>query len=217
MTANMIKSCITGLLLLCILSGIRAQPASPTWKEDALSFQKKQNKQYKSPRKSPLKTSDRRTFSRLNFYAPNPDFCVTARLARTPDAQAFEVPTSSGKKKTYKSYGILHFEISGQELSIPVYQNVKHIDHPKYGKFLFLPFTDLTSGDENYGGGRYMDLEIPEGDEILLDFNQCYNPYCAYATGWNCPIPPQENFLNIRIEAGTKPGFFNKKGKLVDH
>ena len=75
---------------------------------------------------------------------------------------------------------------------------------PGYENSLFVPFTDLTNGKETYGGGRYMDVEIPEGDSIVLDFNKAYNPYCAYSTNYSCPIPPKENDLPISINAGLK-------------
>jgi hypothetical protein len=69
---------------------------------------------------------------------------------------------------------------------------------------LFVPFTDLTSGDGSYGGGRYIDVKISKGDSIILDFNKTYNPYCAYIANYSCPIPPKENDLLVRIEAGIK-------------
>ena len=67
-----------------------------------------------------------------------------------------------------------------------------------------LPFTDLTNGNETYSGGRYIDLEIPEGNTIRIDFNKSYNPYCAYTEGYSCPIPPAENNLGYTITAGVK-------------
>jgi uncharacterized protein (DUF1684 family) len=72
---------------------------------------------------------------------------------------------------------------------------------------LFLPFTDLTSGEESYAAGRYIDLSFSDvtGDKVVIDFNKSYNPYCAYVSGkYNCPIPPRENSLNIAILAGEK-------------
>ena len=82
------------------------------------------------------------------------------------------------------------------------YQNVVYSQKEEYKDHLFLPFTDKTNGFESYGGGRYIDLRIPATDSLLLDFNQSYNPYCAYTTGYNCPIPPKENALPIKIEVG---------------
>jgi uncharacterized protein (DUF1684 family) len=85
-----------------------------------------------------------------------------------------------------------------------LYKNTTPYDDPELKDYLFLPFTDWTSGDGSYGGGRFLDAYIPEGDIILLDFNKAYNPYCAYNSGYSCPIPPKENDLDVRIEAGVK-------------
>jgi len=80
-----------------------------------------------------------------------------------------------------------------------------------YADYLFIPFTDNTSGNESYGGGRYLDYKISDikNNKLLLDFNKAYNPYCAYTTGYNCPIPPAENDLKVAIKAGEKA--FEKK------
>lgn len=66
-----------------------------------------------------------------------------------------------------------------------------------------MPFTDLTSGEESYGGGRYLDLDGPLGEEVELDLNRAYNPYCAYGGAYSCPIPPPENHLEVAVRAGV--------------
>ena len=71
-------------------------------------------------------------------------------------------------------------------------------------KIYYIPFTDLTNGEETYGAGRYLDFKIPESEKVIIDFNLAYNPYCAYNHSYSCPIPPKENNLNIKIEAGEK-------------
>ena len=78
------------------------------------------------------------------------------------------------------------------------------IKSTEYKDYLFIPFTDATNGAETYEGGRYIDLTIPATDKITLDFNKAYHPYCAYTDGYNCPIPPQENHVPVRIEAGVR-------------
>jgi uncharacterized protein (DUF1684 family) len=85
-----------------------------------------------------------------------------------------------------------------------VYQNAELVRKNTYVNYLFLPFSDLTSGNETYIGGRYIDLRIPYGDTIAIDFNQAYNPYCAYNRKYSCPIVPLENDLPIAIRAGVK-------------
>jgi uncharacterized protein (DUF1684 family) len=70
---------------------------------------------------------------------------------------------------------------------------------------LFLAFGDATSARETYGGGRYLDItKTPGSTTITLDFNQAYNPYCAYDDTYSCPLPPAENLLTVAIKAGEK-------------
>jgi uncharacterized protein len=84
-----------------------------------------------------------------------------------------------------------------------------------YKNNLFLPFKDHTNGEESYGGGRYINLyttDIQDG-KIEIDLNTCYNPWCAYSDGYNCPIPPKENHLEMEVRAGEKnfKGSYKKK------
>jgi hypothetical protein len=106
------------------------------------------------------------------------------------------------------------FQVNGTDLSLVVYQNEQLMQDTAFENYLFLPFTDLTNGEESYGGGRYLDLEISKlkNNSILIDFNKAYNPYCAYASGYNCPVPPRENNLPIAIRAGEKV----YAGKYID-
>ena len=81
------------------------------------------------------------------------------------------------------------------------------MENPQYKDYLFLPFTDLTNNETTYGGGRYIDLklkDIREEGRLTIDFNKAYNPYCAFGEGFSCPIPPDANKLNVRVEAGEQ-------------
>jgi uncharacterized protein (DUF1684 family) len=69
---------------------------------------------------------------------------------------------------------------------------------------LWVPFRDLTTGIETYGGGRYLDLERTATGLYDLDFNRAYHPYCVYDTSWVCPYPPSENRLPVAIRAGER-------------
>lgn len=83
---------------------------------------------------------------------------------------------------------------------------------------LFLPFNDLTNGVTTYGGGRYMDVEAPAEDgSVTLDLNLTYHPYCAYNYKYSCPIPPQENMLDVAIEAGVMMGINGERWSPEDH
>lgn len=164
---------------------------------------KKMHKEFLDPEHSPLKEKAE-DFRGIDYFAPNEAYRVQATLELTPEAIPFSMPTSNPKlQKEYVSYGILHFELNGAPRQLRVYRSLKLAAMREYRDHLFLPFTDQTSGRDCYGGGRYMDLKLPgKSGKIVLDFNLCYNPYCAYSDGWSCPIPPSENYLDTRVEAG---------------
>ena len=142
----------------------------------------------------------------INFYNIDKSYCVTAYLKKITDATGFEMNTSSGMKQQYFKYGMLTFKLHDSILHLFVYQSASLMKEQKYKGYLFVPFTDATSGFESYGGGRYIEFYIGDikNNRVVLDFNKAYNPYCAYATGYNCPVPPRENILSIPIAAGEK-------------
>ncbi len=153
--------------------------------------------------RSPLDSSD---LSKLRFFEPDEKYMVTCTFQRTPDEKPFDLPTYSGITRLYVKYGVLRFELDGQKLQLAVYKNLSMGNNPLYANHLFLPFRDATNDETTYGGGRYMDLkatELETGNPVI-DFNKCYNPWCHYSDGYNCPIPPAENTLGIPIVAGEK-------------
>ncbi|HPE99688.1 MAG TPA: DUF1684 domain-containing protein [Bacteroidales bacterium] len=185
-----------------LLSSAQAQTDS-VWYNSVIAWQQEMNREYADSATSPLTPEDRAIFKGLPFYAPNADFCVNAVLEITPNAKPFIMKTSSAKTPTYRQYGVFHFKIKGQSFSLPAYQRVEMLTSDEYADYLFLPFNDLTNGESTYISGRYMDCRIQKDNLYILDFNKAYNPYCAYNHKYSCPIPPGENFLNIRIEAGV--------------
>jgi len=153
--------------------------------------------------RSPLKQED---LQWLDFYPPNKKAVVKARFVLTPESENFELPTYSGVTRTYRKWGEAYFKFGKDSSRLSVYQNMKLIANPDYEDYLFLPFTDETNDESTYGGGRYLDMSRKDTDDgmITIDFNRCYNPWCAFSDGYNCPIPPAENFLPYRVEAGEK-------------
>ena len=104
----------------------------------------------------------------------------------------------------YVKYAELRFTLLGKTCKLDVFQSLDLAKIDEYKDSLFLPFTDLTSGNGSYGGGRYVDLRIPLGDSVTIDFNTAYNPYCAYNHDYSCPIPPKQNDLQVEVKAGVK-------------
>jgi len=114
----------------------------------------------------------------------------------------FKMKTTTDRLPEYRKYGEVHFELDGEERVLEVYQGLDVAKKPGYEDYLFIPFTDETNGIDTYEVGRYMDLTIPTSEEVIIDFNKCYNPYCSYGSAYSCPIPPEVNHLPIKIEAG---------------
>lgn len=171
---------------------------------EVIEFQKKLNSEFRDPATSPLPDRFRKDFSGLEFFVPDTNFRVVATLVRTPDALPFLMPTSTDRKSEEVVYGIAQFTLNGKKQQLEVYQNRELMQQDDYVDYLFLPFLDPTNGEETYGGGRYIDLRVPEGDILIIDFNKAYNPYCAYNKKYSCPLVPRVNELKIPIKAGVK-------------
>lgn len=169
-------------------------------------YQIQQNSFFKDGSMSPLKKKDLKNFKGLDFFPIDSTFIVEAHLELTPDATVFKLPRTGGDQVDYRQYGILTFSLKGKEFQLSLYRDQKERFDPRYKDYLFLPFTDLTSGEESYGGGRYMNLFISDikDDRLILNFNNTYNPYCAYNEKYSCPIVPRKNRLEIAITAGVK-------------
>ncbi|MBT0608260.1 DUF1684 domain-containing protein [Aequorivita echinoideorum] len=172
--------------------------------EQSKAAQQKLNEEFSNPETTILKPKDFKNFKGLEFYPISEKYIVEAEFVRTPGEKPFLMQTTTSRKPEYVKYGEAHFDINGQKLKLNLYKSIEPYDEPGYEDYLFLPFTDFTSGDGSYGGGRFIDLKIPEGETIVIDFNTAYNPYCAYNHRYSCPIPPAENDLEVRIEAGVK-------------
>jgi uncharacterized protein (DUF1684 family) len=167
-------------------------------------FQEDLNAEYLNPKETPLRGDNFTNFKGHPFFPFDLKYRVTAKFVKTKNAKPFDLPTSSGKTKTNREYGKAIFELDGKSYTLNLYQSLDLIKQKKYKDYLFLPFRDATNEKETYGGGKYMDLRIPKGNTIMLDFNQSYQPFCAYnAYDYNCPIVPEENKLPVEIRAGV--------------
>ncbi|MFT5863467.1 MAG: hypothetical protein ACI828_002126 [Flavobacteriales bacterium] len=202
------------ILMLCVFVTLNAQESDEArYAQGAKAYQVALDATYANADSTILSRKQRRKFSTLGFFPIDVKYRVDAAFKRTPEATPFMMMTSSGNDREYVAYGTLRFRLNGQDFELPIYQNTKYIKEPDhtYGQSLFLPFTDYTSGVETYGAGRYIDVEISDimDNRLVIDFNKAYNPYCAYTTGYSCPIPPEANDLKMRIEAGVKA--YNKK------
>ncbi len=171
---------------------------------DVLEFQKGLNEDFKDPETSPLPDRYRKDFESLDFFVPDESYIVKAYLERTPDSKPILLPTTTERKTTEKRYAYAHFELNGKKHQLEIYQSLDVMEEEGYEDYLFLPFLDDTNGSETYGGGRYIDLRIPEGDTLVIDFNRAYNPYCVYNKRYSCPLVPRQNYMKTKVMAGVK-------------
>jgi VanZ family protein len=171
---------------------------------DAKVFQEELNSEFANAETSILDSVDFIHFKKLDFFPIDTVFRVTATFIKVSDTPFFGMATTTDRRPEYRIWATAIFILNGNEYRLTIYQNKKLMDNPEYFDYLFLPFLDLTNGETTYGGGRYIDLKIPDKDTIIIDFNKAYNPYCAYNHHYSCPIVPSDNFLNIEVNAGVK-------------
>lgn len=151
---------------------------------------------FKTNSESPI--LDKSHFSGLSYFPADPSYRINARLEPFADkTQKMVVKLSDGSEEIYEKYAHAVFSLQGTVYRLLIVK--------QNGNFSIL-FKDATSNKETYGGGRYIDLqpEAINGSELTLDFNAAYNPYCAYNPNYACPLPPDENTLDIPIPAGEK-------------
>jgi len=144
---------------------------------------------------SPLTQAQKQQFKGLNYFDENPALRLEVKVIPFPEREQVEIQTSTGEVRVYTRYGRFIFPVEGQEVELTIYET-------EHG--FFLPFVDSLAGVETYPAGRYLDPEVLPDDRFLVDFNLCYNPYCAYNDAWSCPLTPFENRLKVPIRAGEK-------------
>jgi uncharacterized protein (DUF1684 family) len=161
------------------------------------SFRKRRDQQFKTAENSPLTPEQKERFNGLRYFPETPELGFAVELDTSGDGidEVLTIGTVNGSAKQYIRAGRIHVDIDGTPTTLTVFKDTTR------GHF-FLPFRDATAGNETYSVGRYLEPRaLPDG-RLSIDFNQAYNPYCAYNEGWSCPIPPMENRVPVAIRAG---------------
>jgi uncharacterized protein len=167
------------------------------------TVQKDRDRQYKFLKyglDSPLSGSQKSELKELEYYPIDPAYKVRAKMIPVEDRKMIELPMTDGTVEKYLRHSFAEFELNGQKTKLLLLQAAKESDKRNF----FLAFADATSGEETYGGGRYLNLRQDGKNSITIDFNLSYNPYCAYNPDFACPLPPKENILEMPIRAGEK-------------
>ena len=183
------------LVLFIFIAGVGVAQNDP-YKKNIVAWQQNYMAKHEV-----VKGKDRKYF---RFFPIDPTYFVSADFETVRDTVGFQMRTSAGTEQHFFKYGTLKFSVGGIACRLFVYQSEDLMKTPKYKDYLFVPFTDKTTGKESYASGRYLEFYSSDiqGNKFKLDFNGAYNPYCAYASGYHCPIPPKENSLPVAIRAG---------------
>ena len=194
----------THLVLISAVIGASATASAQVpaaWRDSLTAYWAHLDAEYADSATSPLTAEDRAHFNHLEHFPFDSSYCVKASFTPAEKAEPFAMKTTKTRTPMYKAHGTLRFILNGEERTLTVYESVP--PHPGYENEMFLPFTDLTNGDETYGVGRYLDLHAPLDSVIALDFNKAYSPYCAYNDKYSCPVPPSQNHLTTEVRAGV--------------
>ena len=189
------------LILICCF--ITSTLFGQDYKSEIEKHRTNYKKEFLTDENSPLKKED---LQFLRFFAPTSSYIIKTDFTKVNDSIGFDMLTHSGKIKKYFVYGFVAFKLKQQDCKLFIYQSEQLKTTKGLEDYLFIPFTDETNSITTFGGGRYLDFKETAifSNHLLIDFNKCYNPYCAYKGGYNCPIPPKENDLKMAIEAGEK-------------
>ncbi|MBL4676139.1 MAG: DUF1684 domain-containing protein [Mucilaginibacter sp.] len=189
--------------LFLLISLISLNATAQTYTERIAGHRERYKADFLSDAHSPLKKDD---LANLHFFDADSTFRVIADVEITPGEANFQMPTFSGTTQTYTRFAKIKFNLQGKQYQLNIYRSIALMQSPALANYLFLPFTDDTNSAETYTGGRYIDLQTTDikNGKIEIDFNKAYNPYCAYSDGYKCPMPPRENYLPLKVNAGEK-------------
>ncbi len=186
-------------IILYSLNGMK--PDSGAYLAQLHKSRSEKNQSFRQSTNSPLSAEQKARFDSLKYYPAELSLVIDAAISRNSRPDTVLIQMSDNQAEKYLKWGQAKFTIANKSQQLGIYLKATGTDST-----LFIPFTDLTNGHETYGGGRYLDAPLPEPEatEIKLDFNQAYNPYCAYNNEYSCPVPPAENRLQVAIPAGEK-------------
>ncbi len=193
-------------LTLASLAACSSGPSAPDdseYLEQLAAARTFKNQHFLESPDTPVPSDKRYALLPLPYYEIDPSYSVPAALRLSDERPVFEMPTSSGALRRMQLVGVLEFTLLGEPRSLGAFMP----DGTQQITSLFVPFADLTTGGDTYDAGRYLDIDPTTTGYYTIDFNQAYNPYCAYNDTYECPFPPPSNRLQAEVRAGEKaPG-----------
>jgi uncharacterized protein (DUF1684 family) len=157
------------------------------------------DKEFNTASDSPVPPNRRAEVLPLAYFPIDPDYKVATALNPINDSTIVPMATSTGGRAQFRRVGTFEFNLKGQPLKLTAFHEVG-----ARGDTLFVPFTDLTTGNETYDAGRFLELQPNATGIYEIDFNRAFFPYCYYNITYECPISPRENHLQVPVRAGER-------------
>ena len=192
-------------ILAIIISACVQQKLSSEEKavrNEILTQRAEKDSSFKFSPQSPIPDDEKAQFGGLKYYEVDLNFRFTGPIVKYDSMAKDTILGSKGELRPALRYGYFEFEYQQKPYRLQILKFVR--DDPEFNKYLFLGFTDATSGTETYGAGRYIDLIENDQNQYTIDFNMAFNPYCAYNPRYTCAIPLDENYLPFKVTAGEK-------------
>jgi len=172
------------------------------WKKRVQMQRREKDLFFASHPQSPLSPEHRRAFPGLAYWPPDAEYHYELKMNEHDEKQIVELADTGGQTRSLWRWGEFRFQVASQQCTLQAYKSDRGEER------LFLPFRDETSGQESYGAGRYLDLDpdthLTRDGRWIVDFNEAYNPWCAYSENYVCPFVPPENWLQVPVRAGEK-------------
>jgi uncharacterized protein len=205
---NQVIFFLTGIFVFTFLliQGCKENKVSPPemseYIESILQERAEKDSSLQNDPHSPFNRDANAAFRPLEYYEPDPDFIFQSKLFDSSNKDTIAIIATRGEVRPSILIGYLELKRDGKVHKLNVYKSYNRHGEPYYSIW----YTDRTTGNETYGVGRYLDFELNDDPDFIytVDFNKAYNPYCAYSMQFSCPIPREEDHIDMTIEAGEK-------------
>ena len=180
-----------------------SEETTDAWAEELRATRAEKDEFFAESPQSPLPPAERESFEGLTYFDPDPAYRVSATASVHDGSDPIDLTVRNGEAMRYLPAVEFSFTLpGGTEETLVAYRQREE------DEALFVPFRDKTTGQETYDGGRYMDLHpegtLADGDEVTIDFNLAYTPFCAFSDAFACPLPPEGNWLDAAVRAGER-------------
>ena len=188
--------------LMFISCGKDYSPEEEKYIAEIKKLRSEKDEYMKNNSSSPFNFKGKVKFEPLKYFEPDPDFLFKSELYEYQPKDTIIILGTKGEERKVIRFGYVVLNYNKEKFRVKVYKGTSKTGEEYYSIW----FTDKTTGEETYGVGRYLDFEHnPDKDFIYeIDFNQAYNPYCAYSPDYSCAIPTKEDYIDIAVEAGEK-------------